>query len=266
MVKGNLKEMNTEFLRAAIFQKYGTTLYVGIGIPIPILNEGIALRTAVNDEDIVTNVLDYGVARRERPTLRKVSYKELKSGNIEINDKEVRTAPLSSYFMAKKVAEELKAWIEKGEFLISQPVEKLPGDTVFKPMKLIKELPLVKDVMIGEEEVITIKEDATIEEAANVIMKGQFTHLPVISDGEKLVGIVTAWDISKAVAKKYRRLEEIMTRRVITANSEEPLELVVRKLEKYNISALPVIDRDRKVTGIVTSDDISRLIGRRRRL
>ena len=265
MVKGNLKEMSTEFLRAAVFHRYGTTLYVGIGIPIPILNEGIALRTAVSDEDIVTNVLDYGVARRERPVLRKVSYKELKSGSIEINGKEVRTAPLSSYFMARKVAEELKAWIEEGEFLIAQPVERLPGDTVFKPMKQIKELPLVKDVMISEEEVVTIKEDATIEEAANVIMKGQFTHLPVISDEKKLVGIVTAWDISKAVAKKYRRLEDIMTRRVITADSEEPLELAVRKLEKYNISALPVINRDRKVIGIVTSDGISRLVGRRGR-
>ena len=117
----------------------------------------------------------------------------------------------------------------------------------------------------SEEEVVTIKEDATIEEAANVIMKGQFTHLSVISDDEKLVGIVTAWDISKAVAKKYWRLEEIMTRRVITADSEEPLELAVRKSEKYNISALPVINRDRKVIGIVTSDGISRLVGRRGR-
>ncbi len=265
MMKGNLKEMSTDFSRAAIFHKYGTTLYVGIGIPIPILDEEIALRTGVSDDDIVTNVLDYGVARRERPVLRKVSYKELKSGNIELNSKEVRTAPLSSYFMAKKVAEELKAWIERGEFMISQPVERLRRDTVFKPMKQIKELPLVKDVMISEEEVITIKEDATIEEAVNVIMKGQFTHLPIISDGEKLVGIVTAWDISKAVAKRYRRLEEIMTRRVLTADSEDPLELVVRKLEKYNISALPVIERDRKVIGMVTSDSISRLVGRRGR-
>lgn len=265
MVKGNLKEMSTEFLRAAIFHKYGTTLYVGIGIPIPILKEEIALRTGVSDEDIVTNVLDYGVARRARPVLRKVSYKELKSGSIVINGKEVRTSPLSSYFMAKKVAEELKTWIEKGEFTISQPVERLPGDTVFKPMKQTKELPLVKDVMIREEEVIAINEDASIEEAANTIMEGQFTHLPVISNDGKLVGIVTAWDISKAVAKKHERLEEIMTRKVITADPEEPLVLVVRKLERYNISALPVVDAERKVIGMVTSDRISRLIGGRRR-
>lgn len=79
-----------------------------------------------------------------------------------------------------------------------------------------------------------------------------------------MIGIVTAWDISKAVAKKHERLEEIMTRKVITADPEEPLVLVVRKLEKYNISALPVVDAERKVIGIVTSDGISKLIGRRR--
>jgi uncharacterized protein (DUF39 family)/CBS domain-containing protein len=266
MVQGNLKEMSTEFLRAAIFHKYGTTLYVGIGIPIPVLNEGIAKKTGISDSDIITEVLDYGVARRSRPVLRKVSYEELKSGSIGINGKEVRTSPLSSYFMAKRVADELKTWIEKGEFMLTQPVERLPRDTVFKPMKQTKELPLVKDVMISEEEVVTIKEDATIEEAAHMMIEGQFTHLPVISDEGKLVGIVTAWDISKAVAKNYRKLEEIMTRRVITADPDEPLVLVVRKLEKYNISALPVIDRDKRVKGIVTSDGISRLIGGRRRL
>mgnify|MGYP001027436137 CR=1 FL=1 len=265
MIQGNLKEMRTEFLRAAIFQKYGTTLYLGIGIPIPVLNEGIAKKTGIGDPDIITEVLDYGVARRSRPVLRKVSYEELKSGSIDLNGKEVRTSPLSSYFMAKKVAEELKTWMEKGVFMLTQPVERLPRDTVFRPMKQTKELPLVKDVMIREEDVITIKEDATIEEAANVILEGQFTHLPVISNGEKLVGIITAWDISKAVAKKYRKLEEIMTRKVITADPDEPLAIVIRKMERHNISALPVIDQRGKVRGLVTSEVISRLVGGRRR-
>lgn len=265
MIQGNLKETRTEFLRAAIFQKYGTTLYLGIGIPIPVLNEEIAKRTGISDADIITEVLDYGVARRSRPVLRKVSYEELKSGSIDINGKEVRTSPLSSYFMAKRVADELKAWLEKGEFMLTQPVERLPRDTMFKPMKQTHELPLVKDVMISGEKVVTIQGDAAIEDAAQVMIEGQFTHLPVISDEEKLVGIVTAWDISKAVAKKYRKLEEIMTRKVITADLDEPLAIVIRKMERYNISALPVIDRKGKVCGLVTSEVISRLVGGRRR-
>ena len=263
MVTGNLKEMSAEFIKGASFYGYGVTLYVGIGIPIPVLNERIAKKTGISDADIVTEVLDYGVSRRERPVLRNVTYEELKSGLIEIEGKEVPASPLSSFFMAKKVAEELKSEIEVEKFLLSLPVERLPTDTVCKPMKQTKELPLVKDVMIRE--VKTISERASIADAAKLIMEAQFTHVPVISEESKLVGIVTAWDISTAVAMRHEGLAEIMTRAVITADSEEPLELVIRKLERYNISALPVIDGDRRVIGMITSDEISKLIGKRKR-
>lgn len=263
MVAGDLKEMSAEFLKGATFYGYGVTLYVGLGIPIPVLNEGIAKKTAISDADIVTEVIDYGVCRRERPVVREVTYEELKSGVIEIEGKEVPTSPLSSFYMAKKVAEELTSRIERGEFLLSQPVERLPRDTVFKPMKETKGLPLVKDMMIRE--VKTISERASIAEAAKLIMETQSTHIPVISGDGKLVGIVTAWDISTAVAKRHEGLAEIMTRKVITADSAEPLELVIRKLERYNISALPVTDGNGKVIGMVTSDEISKLIGKRKR-
>ncbi len=263
MVTGDLKEMDPKYLRGATFFGYGATLYVGIGIPIPILNERMAEKTGIRDGDIKTEVLDYGVCRRERPTVVEVTYEELKSGMIEIGGKEVPTSPLSSFFMADKVAKELKREIERGEFLLSQPVERLPRDTILKPMKQTKELPLVKDVMIREVEVI--REDATIADAAKLILDTQSTHIPVVASDGRLVGIVTAWDISTAVAQRHEGLAEIMTRRVITADEDEPLELVIRKLERYNISALPVIDRSRRVIGLVTSDEISKLIGKRRR-
>ena len=262
MVTGNVKEMSAGFLKGAAFYGYGVTLYVGIGIPIPVLNEGIAKKTAVRDADVVTDVIDYGICRRERPVLREVTYEELKSGSIELNDKDVPTSPLSSFYMAKNVAETLKSKIERGEFFLSQPVERLPRDTVFKPMKETRGLPLVKDMMIREPR--TINESASIAEAAKMILETQVTHIPVVSEEERLVGIVTAWDISTAVAKHHEGLTEIMTRKVITADSEEPLELVIRKLERYNISALPVVDVDKKVIGMVTSDEISKLVGKRR--
>jgi CBS domain-containing protein len=175
----------------------------------------------------------------------------------------VPTSPLSSFYMANKVAEALKSEIRGGKFFLTQPVDRLPTDTVCKPMKETKELPPVKDVMIRE--VATISESASIADAAKLMMESQITHIPVISEKGILEGIVTAWDISTAVATRHEGLAEIMTRNVITADSEEPLELVIRKLERYNISALPVIDRDRRVTGMITSDGISRLIGKERR-
>ncbi len=165
--------------------------------------------------------------------------------------------------MANRVAKELKRWIERGEFLLTLPVERLPRDTPLKPMKQTKELPLVKDVMIRE--VKTIGEDATIADAAKLILDTQNTHVPVVAKDGRLIGIVTAWDISTAVAQRHEGLAEIMTRKVITADEEEPLELVIRKFEHYNISALPVVDSNRRVIGMVTSDEISKLIGKRRR-
>jgi CBS domain-containing protein len=79
------------------------------------------------------------------------------------------------------------------------------------------------------------------------------------------MGIITAWDISKAVANgKVSRIAEIMTRRVYSTYADEPLELAARTLDTHSISALPVVDRDNKVIGMITSDHISRLMARRR--
>ena len=86
MVKGDCKQMSPEFIRGGAFTKYGTSLYIGMGIPIPILNEGLAKKTSLRDEEILTDIVDYGVPRRSRPKLGKVSYATLKSGEVTIND------------------------------------------------------------------------------------------------------------------------------------------------------------------------------------
>jgi uncharacterized protein (DUF39 family)/CBS domain-containing protein len=262
MVQGDLKKMNKKYVRGATFHKYGNSLYVGIGIPIPILNADIAQATAITDAEITTNVLDYGVARRSRPVLRQVTYEELKSGMIDINGNEVTTSPMSSFHEARGIAEELKQSIQKGLFYPTLPVERLPNQGVFKPMKQIKEQPTVADVMASR--VTTIKQGLTVEDAAKVIMEGNFNHLPVVSDEDKLVGIITAWDVAKAVAQNKRdKLDDIMTRTVITVGVTELIDMAARKLDQHNISALPVINNKNKVVGIITSDDISKLMTRR---
>jgi len=146
-VRGDCKKMSSEFIRGASFTKYGTTLYVGIGIPIPILSEELAKETAVQDEEILTDIVDYGVPRRERPKLGKVSYKKLKSGAILIGDKKVKVSPLSSLKTARKIAETLKSWIENSSFYLTSPVERLPTNTTCSPMKQTEEIAFVNSVM-----------------------------------------------------------------------------------------------------------------------
>ncbi len=128
-VIGNLKEMTPAWLVGASMLGYGVSLYVGIGIPIPILNEEMARYTAVKDEDIHTQIYDYSMDYPKGVTksLGEVNYKALRSGEITINGTKVVTAPLSSYFKAREISFILKEWIEKGDFLLGEPQQPLPS-------------------------------------------------------------------------------------------------------------------------------------------
>lgn len=138
MVRGDLKQMMPKYLRGGTFHKYGTTLYVGLGIPIPIINERVAESAALPDGQITTNILDYGVPSRSRPVVRKVSYEELKSGKVTIKDRNVRTSPVSSFKYAKEIAEMLKGWIKAKSFLLTRPVELVPNFREFRPLDIRK--------------------------------------------------------------------------------------------------------------------------------
>ncbi len=135
MVRGDLRGMSPRYLRGATYYRYGTTLYVGVGIPIPILNMDVAESAALTDNDIHTTVLDYGVPSRGRPAVCDASYAELKSGNVLINGRKTPTSPLSSFKYAKEIAETLKRWVLKEKFLLSRPAELLPERREFKPLE-----------------------------------------------------------------------------------------------------------------------------------
>ena len=143
-VIGDLKQMNPKWLVGTSFLGYGTTLTVGIGVPIPILNEEILQYALVTDADILAPVVDYSDAypNRKPEVLAEVSYAELKSGKITVNGKEIPTASLSSYPGAVEIASTLKEWIKKGEFLISDPVAPLPGIESGIKLKALEERPL----------------------------------------------------------------------------------------------------------------------------
>ncbi len=140
-VIGDLKQMRPAWLVGTSMLGYGTSLSVGIGVPIPVLDEEIVNYVAVRDEEIYTQIVDYSEVYPQclPGSLGEVNYAQLKSGKITVQGKEVPTGNLSSYSKAREIAEELKSWIKKGDFLLTEPVASLPGAEsgyTFKPLKM----------------------------------------------------------------------------------------------------------------------------------
>ncbi len=259
MVRGDCKKMSPEFISGGAFTKYGTSLYVGIGIPIPLLNDGLAKKTALRDEEIITDIVDYGVPRRERPNLGKVSYATLKSGEVTINGRTIKVSSLSSLKKARKIAETLKSWIENGSFYLSAPAESLPTDSVCNPMKQTDEITFVNRVA---HEAVICRVDEDIKAVAQRIISKSVNHVVVTDKGGEIKGMVTSWDVTRAVAEGKSKLADIITKKVFTTRPDESVEAASRKMAQHHISALPVVDRDKKVVGLITSEDISKLRGR----
>jgi uncharacterized protein (DUF39 family) len=128
-VLGDLKQMSDRWLKGASFRGYGATLIVGLGVPIPMLDEEMAAQTGVSDADILAPVVDYSSAYPERKAdvMKHVTYAELKSGSIDLDGRAVPSTPLSSYSRAREIAETLKEWIGQAEFELTAPVAPLPG-------------------------------------------------------------------------------------------------------------------------------------------
>ena len=263
MVTGNLREMTPEYLRAATMTGYGVTMYVGLGVPLPVLDLDVVRATAVRDEDISVDLLDYGVPSRARPKVRSVTYAELRSGSVEINGEQVRTSSLSSFRRARQVAAELKGWIESGKMQLALPTRPIDAAKKVHPMHETRSGPRVMDIM--DRQVVSVSEGEEIKTAAQKLLKGETNHLPVIGSDGRLVGIVTTFDISKAVANpgKAGTVGEIMKKRVVTTTTEEAVDIAVQKLEQNNISALPVLDADRHVIGMLTAINLGKLFGGR---
>ncbi len=136
-VIGDLREMRTEYLRGVYYERYGCSLFVGIGVPIPILDTDLARRVSIRNEQIETTVVDYG---NGNAVLGRTDYAALQSGEIEIGGRRIRTSPVSSISKAREIAELLKERIRSGRFLLSAPVRPMPAGTAMKKLR-IRETP-----------------------------------------------------------------------------------------------------------------------------
>jgi CBS domain-containing protein len=131
------------------------------------------------------------------------------------------------------------------------------------------------DVMVSP--VVTVKPSATVKDVAKLLLERQISGLPVVDELGKLVGIVSEGDLvhraeigteqrrswwllllaeDQALATDYikahgRRVEDVMTRSVVTAAPDTPLDEIARILEKHAVKRVPIV-RDGQLVGIVS--------------
>jgi len=134
----DMKQMIPEFVRAVSLRGYGVSLALGVGIPIPILNESVLKRTCIRDRDILAPVVDYSndYPQNTGKVIAYVNYEQLRSGSIEIEGKKIAVGSLSSYYMALKIANLLADEIRRGEFTVTPPAAYLAKDKKMKPLRI----------------------------------------------------------------------------------------------------------------------------------
>jgi uncharacterized protein (DUF39 family) len=134
----DMKKMRPEFVRGVSLRGYGVSLALGVGVPIPILNQQVLKYTCVRDRDILAPVIDYSTdyPQKTGKVLCYVNYEQLKSGRIEVQGKKIPVGSLSSYYKALEIAHLLADEIRKGDFTLAAPLAMLPKDTKMKPLQI----------------------------------------------------------------------------------------------------------------------------------
>jgi CBS domain-containing protein len=139
------------------------------------------------------------------------------------------------------------------------------------------------DVMVSK--VITVGPDATVQEVAEILLKNKISAVPVVSQGGKILGIVSEGDMLRRVESHTLRhrswwlqlftasatlrdefvkshshkVVDVMTPKVLTVSPETPLGEIASVLEKNGIKRVPVV-KDGKLVGIVSRANLLQAI------
>ena len=112
---------------------------------------------------------------------------------------------------------------------------------------------IARDIMTRK--VYTIRSDASAQEAAQLLDQHRISGLPVVDEGNDIIGIVTEADIISKVDKEGLRVSDIMSTEVTSVNEETPVSEIALLLTERKIKRVPVV-QDGKLVGIVSRADI----------
>lgn len=179
-------------------------------------------------------------------------------------------------------ADDIRVWdiVEKNVVCVSVPGTREDLLNIFKEYK-ISGVPVVHDGMLvgivtrrdllrnlEEDQIallmtrdpITIPPHASIKDAAKILLEKDIRRLPVVMDSV-LIGMITVADIIKAIAilDVDAEIKDFITKTVTISWDETPIPLITRIMELSKQKAIPLLNTDGALSGIVTEEDIIRV-------
>ena len=104
-------------------------------------------------------------------------------------------------------------------------------------------------------DVVTVEPETSVEALLKLMDEHSIHGFPVVEQDNRLVGIVTWRDVR--LADRGLKVEDVMTRDVVTAGEDTTIEEAKRVLHKHRIEKLPIVDGARRVSGLITMKDIT---------
>ena len=120
----------------------------------------------------------------------------------------------------------------------------------------------VKEIMLSGPKYCNKNE--SLKNAIKEMSKSKINSLPIVDNDEKVVGIITSWDICTALGKANKayadlKVHEVMTPEAHTCTPEDDAKTALRIMRTKKVRRLPVVDKKGQLKGFLTLNAIARM-------
>lgn len=147
---------------------------------------------------------------------------------------------------------------------------------------------MMKVAELMTREVITVPPDMSVKEVAKLLFEKEISGLPVVDENKKVIGMITEKDLIAMALPNYLeklgdfdfildeepflkkiadadkvKVKDIMRKEVLCVKEEAPVPEVARLMIVNKVRRIPVLDKDKKLTGIIARADIVKEIARK---
>ncbi|RME10946.1 MAG: CBS domain-containing protein, partial [Aquificota bacterium] len=107
---------------------------------------------------------------------------------------------------------------------------------------------------------VTVTPDTTVRQALEIMERYRISGVPVVSDGNRLVGILTNRDLRFIKSTDYDKPVSLFmtSENLVVAQERVTLEEATEILQKHKVEKLPIVDREGRLVGLITIKDITK--------